>query len=205
LNCSHCNKYLQYLIFQPNANRETRHASSPAVISGDDPRGPRSVGEQSVAPGWEMRIWARRRDRDELLDGEFPNVRLQLLDGGRSRQRNPEPDLDRRCPFRPPSSGAPFGKAPTQPSGGSADLGRWRPLRPPSSGAPFGEAPAQPSGGDDAPFGLLHPVPPSAKLQHNQAAARILGDGTPFGLGDPTVVGGCEMQVAAAGLCGAEL
>jgi hypothetical protein len=58
--------------------------------------------------------------------------------------------------------------------------------------------------GDDAPFDLLHPAPPSAKLRHNQAATRILGDGTPFSLGDPVVVGGREMQVATAGLCGAE-
>jgi hypothetical protein len=54
--------------------------------------------------------------------------------------------------------------------------------------------------GGGAPFGLLHPAPPSRKLWHNQAAAWILGDGTPFGLGDPPVIGGREMQVAAAGL-----
>jgi hypothetical protein len=46
--------------------------------------------------------------------------------------------------------------------------------------------------------------PPSVKLRHNQAAARIMGDGTRFGLGDPAVVGGREMQVATTSLCGAE-
>jgi hypothetical protein len=50
--------------------------------------------------------------------------------------------------------------------------------------------------GDDAPFGLLHPAPPTVKLRHNQATARIPGDDTPFGLEDPAVVGGREMQVA---------
>jgi hypothetical protein len=39
---------------------------------------------------------------------------------------------------------------------------------------------------DGAPFGLLHPVPPSAKLQHNhREAARIQGGGAPFGLLHP--------------------
>jgi hypothetical protein len=39
---------------------------------------------------------------------------------------------------------------------------------------------------DGAPFGLLHPVPPSVKLQHNRwEAARIQGGGAPFGLLHP--------------------
>jgi hypothetical protein len=58
--------------------------------------------------------------------------------------------------------------------------------------------------GDDAPVGLIHPALPSAKLWHNQAAAVILGDGIPFGLGDPVIIGGHEMQVAVAVLCGVE-
>jgi hypothetical protein len=39
LNYKHCNKYFQYLILQPNANRETRPASSPVSIPCNDPRG----------------------------------------------------------------------------------------------------------------------------------------------------------------------
>jgi hypothetical protein len=46
--------------------------------------------------GGSLRIWAQQRDRDELLNG-----------GGRSRRWILEPDPGRRCPFRPPSSGAP--------------------------------------------------------------------------------------------------
>jgi hypothetical protein len=37
-----------------------------------------------------------------------------------------------------------------------------------------------------APFGLLHPAPPSAKLQHNrQEVAQIQGSDTPFSLLHP--------------------
>jgi hypothetical protein len=35
----------------------------------------------------------------------------------------------------------PSAKAPAQPSGGGIDPGRWHPFRPPSSGAPFGGSP----------------------------------------------------------------
>jgi hypothetical protein len=95
-----------------------------------------------VPPGWgtatgPRRIWASSvAPCGSGVGGGFPNVRLQLLDGGRSQQRNPEQDPGRRLPFWPPSSSAPFSEAPAQPSGGGIDPGRWRPFRPPSSGAP---------------------------------------------------------------------
>jgi hypothetical protein len=89
--------------------------------------GPRLIWASSVAPcesGLSSGIGMSSSTAAGEVGGGFSNVNLQLLNGGRSQQRNLEPDPGRWRPFRPPSSGAPFDEALAQPSGGGADPGR---------------------------------------------------------------------------------
>jgi hypothetical protein len=69
--------------------------------------GPRWIWASSVAPcgsGLDDGIGMSSSTAAGEVDGGFPNVRLQLLDGGRSWQRNPEPDPGRWRPLRRSSS-----------------------------------------------------------------------------------------------------
>jgi hypothetical protein len=141
LNYRHCNKYLQYLRFQPNVNRETRPASSPAAISSDDPRGPRLVGEQSVAPGWgtvtgPQQIWAS----SVAPCGSG-------LGGGIGMSSSTAGEVS--------SSSMADSRTSISSSSTVGEVGNGIPNQ---------------ILVDGAAFGLLHPAPPSAKLRHNQVA-----------------------------------